>query len=267
MSAKNLRRLAPRLLIVLLAVAVILGLSARGDSVITRGRLERSLPETFSNLYVQQAEILGRSGVTVASLGARATCDKGGPDVADSGPGADWTCLMSWIDPNVPLPDGTGKFELNVHSNACYTATGPSKIVGLLEITDTQGNDVPNPIFEFDSCFDPGSSDALIPPSTTPASLTLPMGRLVPDEKGEVVPELRCSGGAAGGCAGTLTATVGKRTIGTVRYQLPPGGTNTFPFALADTADHGRGAKVTLTAAPLIGTVRNNSQALAVANR
>ena len=48
-----------------------------------------------------------------------------------------------------------GKFELQVKSNSCYTAGGPSKLVGLAVITDTHGADVPNPVFEFDGCFDP----------------------------------------------------------------------------------------------------------------
>ena len=36
-------------------------------------------------------------------------------------------------------PEGYGKFELNVHSNDCYTAGGPSKLTGFLTITDTHG--------------------------------------------------------------------------------------------------------------------------------
>ena len=76
--------------------------------------------------------LLGRHGVTAGSLHAKAMCDKHGADVADVGPGGDWICLMSWTDPNVPMPpEGYGKFELNVHSNDCYTAGGPSKLIGL----------------------------------------------------------------------------------------------------------------------------------------
>lgn len=144
-------------LALLAAAAAATGLSACGSSEVTRPRLEASLPRTFANLYVQQAAELGHRGVTVASLHARASCDRGGPKVADSGPGADWICLMSWRDPHVPLPDGTGKFELNVHSNDCYTAGGPSKLVGPVDITDTRGRDRVNPVFEFDGCFDPSS--------------------------------------------------------------------------------------------------------------
>jgi hypothetical protein len=141
-------------------VAAVLILAGCGSSDVTKARLERDLPQTFSNLYVQQAKLLGHPHITVQSLHAQAQCDKGGPKVADHGPGADWICLMRWNDPNVKLPDGSGKFEINAHSNDCYTAGGPSKLVGLQTITDTHGSDVPNPVFEFDSCFNPRSSNA-----------------------------------------------------------------------------------------------------------
>ena len=75
-----------------------------GGSTITRARLERSLPASFSHLYVQQAAMLGRDRPHPGSLHAKAMCDKHGPDVADVGPGADWVCLMSWDDPQVPMP-------------------------------------------------------------------------------------------------------------------------------------------------------------------
>jgi hypothetical protein len=161
----------PKFLIALVALVVLGGC---GGSDVTKARLERSLPQTFANLYVQQGQLLGHKGITVDSLHAQAQCDKGGKQVADRGPGADWICLMRWTDPNVPLPDGSGKFELSAHSNDCYTAGGPSKLIGLQTITDTHGNDVPNPVFEFDSCFDPHTSNAptgvVIPtPTPTPA--------------------------------------------------------------------------------------------------
>jgi hypothetical protein len=88
---------------------------------------------------------------------------------------------MRWNDPNVPLPDGSGKFELNAHSNDCYTAGGPSKLVGLITITDKNGKDVDNPVFEFDSCFNPKSSNkptgVNIPaPPTSPTKATTTKG-------------------------------------------------------------------------------------------
>jgi hypothetical protein len=160
MNLSTLRQTLTRLAVVAAAGVVVLGLSSCGGSDVTKARLERNLPQTFSNLYIQQAAILGHKNITQQSLHAQAQCDKGGRRIADHGPGADWICLMKWNDPSVELPDGYGKFEVNAHSNDCYTAGGPSKLVGLQMITDTHGNDVPNPVFEFDSCFDPRASNA-----------------------------------------------------------------------------------------------------------
>jgi hypothetical protein len=143
----------------LLALAAV-ALSGCGGSDVTRARLERSLPPAFERLYVQQARLLGHKGITTANLHAKAQCDKGGPKVADHGPGADWICQMTWRDPNLPAGTLPGKFEVNAHSNDCYTAGGPSKIVGSFTVPDTQGQDVDNPVFEFDVCFDPTSSNA-----------------------------------------------------------------------------------------------------------
>jgi hypothetical protein len=181
MNTTAIRHALPRLAVLAAAAIALVALSACGSTDVTRARLERNLPQTFSNLYVQQAKLLGRKGITVASLHAQAQCDKGGPKAPDQGPGADWICLMRWNDPNVPLPDGSGKFELNVHSNDCYTAGGPSKLVGLITITDTTGKDVDNPVFEFDSCFNPKSSNkptgVNIPaPATSPTKATATKG-------------------------------------------------------------------------------------------
>jgi hypothetical protein len=245
-------------------VAVALGLTAcGGGSVVTRPRLERSLAQTFSNLYVKQAALLGHPAVTVTSLKAHAYCDKGGPNVADHGPGADWNCYMVFNDPSVPLSDGSGKFEVNVHSNGCYTAGGPSKVVGLLQITSVTGKTVDNPVFEFDGCFDPGGSNAPIPPAGAPATVSLPTGAVTQDGSGVVGPELACSAGAPGGCVGTLTAKIGSQTVANLTYQLPPGGSNSFSFPL--TANDRRvGTKITLSARPFVGTVRQPTSTVTV---
>src|SRR5690348_1884988 len=128
---------------VLAAIVAVLAIGATafavnsGPSSITRARLERSLPVTFSNLYVQRAHLQGRTDITPASMHAKAMCDKGGAALPDVGPGGDWNCLMSWTDPEVPMPaEGYGKLELNVHSNGCYTAGAPSKLVGFMTMAD-----------------------------------------------------------------------------------------------------------------------------------
>jgi hypothetical protein len=180
MHRPRLTSIVVTIAVVVAVIAVLAGLQhASGGSSVTKARLERSLPRAFSNLYVQQAALLGHSGITVASLDAKADCDKGGPKVADEGPGADWICLMTWKDPAVPLPDGSGKFELNVHSNDCYTAGGPSKLVGLQTITDTHGSDVTNPVFEFDACFDPDGSNAATGVVITPPPIAAPVSTQV----------------------------------------------------------------------------------------
>ena len=258
------------------ATAALLWLSGCGGSDVTKARLERNLPVTFANLYVQQAQILGHKNVTAQSLHARAQCDKGGPKVTDRGPGADWICLMSWKDSNVPLPDGYGKFELNAHSNDCFTAGGPSKLVGLQTITDTHGNDVPNPVFEFDDCFDPHGSNAptgvaFASPTPTPAggavapaALTLPSAGVTLDGHGRIAPRLACSTGD-GGCAGTLTAERGKVTLGSTTYALAPGANAAVPLTLAGRSV--KGSAIVLTVEPVIGTVARASSTVNVARR
>lgn len=124
-----------------------------GTTDVTAARLERSLAPTFANLYVRQAAIIGHDAVTVSSVAASATCDRGGPTVADRGPGADWICMIHFTDDTNTAQDG--KFEVQVKSNSCYTAGGPTKLIGAATITDRGGRDVPNPVFEFDGCFNP----------------------------------------------------------------------------------------------------------------
>ena len=135
------------------ALGVVVGLIAAGHPEVTKARLEKSLTPTFTDLYLQQAVILGRTSVTAASMQAVSVCDRGGPKVKDVGPGSDWICYIDWND--VAGKRLHGKFELQAKSNACYVATGPSRLNGPVMITDTHGRDVLNPVFEFDACYDP----------------------------------------------------------------------------------------------------------------
>lgn len=257
------RRTLGSVAVMLVAFAAIVAYASGGHSDVTKARLERSLPASFANIYVQQAKLLGHNGITARTLHAKASCDKGGPNVADHGPGADWICLMAWSDPNVPLPDGSAKFEINAHSNDCYTAGGPSKYVGQLTITDTRGHDVPNPAFEFDSCFDPKSTNAptgvkFAKPasaSSTPsqqaaasAALTLPSGTMTADRSGAITPTLNCSVGKDG-CAGTLTASAAGKTV-TTTYALTTDDHEPITLPLPK----GTTGPVTLKAIPVIGT-------------
>jgi hypothetical protein len=149
------RHIVRRLGLPALVAVSIVALASCNATDVTRPRLEHALAPTFANLYVQQAAILGHGGVTAESVGARASCDRGGPKVADAGPGADWICMIHFTDETRTAQDG--KFELQVKSNSCFTAAGPSKSIGLATISDSRGADVTNPVFEFDGCFDPDS--------------------------------------------------------------------------------------------------------------
>lgn len=261
----------------IVVVVVLVVIAGTSNSDVTKARLERSLPVSFANVYTQQAKLLGHRGITVQSLHARASCDKGGDKVADHGPGSDWICLMSWSDPNVPLPDGTAKFELNVHSNDCYTAGGPSKYVGQLTITDAHGKDVDNPVFEFDSCFDPHTSNtptgvtfdkpksASLTPlqqATQTAAVTLPSGEMAAGSDGKIAPSLVCSPGKDG-CAGTLTATAAGKSL-SVDYIIGPDDHTAVTLPLP----RGLTGPVQLKAAPVIGsTTKPTSTVTLVAGR
>lgn len=115
-------------------------------------RVETSLGPVFANLYVQQQALLGHPGLTPAAVAARPTCHRTTPGSHDKGAGSDWICQVGWTDGTGKTQ--SGKFELQVRSNGCYQAGGPSKVVGPVMIRSVVGKQVINPVFEFDGCFD-----------------------------------------------------------------------------------------------------------------
>jgi hypothetical protein len=138
-----------------IGVAVLGGLTAIGTSDVTKARVEASLTPTFTNLYLVQQQLLDHPQVTAASMQPSTSCDRGGPKVADTGAGRDWICMIAWNDDTGTQQQG--KFELQVHSNSCWTASGPASLLGSFTITDAAGHDVTNPVNAFDGCFDPSS--------------------------------------------------------------------------------------------------------------
>lgn len=148
-------RLSGRPLRLALVVGAAVALAACGTTDVSHTRLEAAVSTTFANLYVrQQAQILGHPGVTLDSIDAVASCGRtAGAKVANAGPGADWVCQVQFTDNTGQRQDG--KFEVQVKSNSCFTAGGPSKLVGPATITGVGGVEVTNPVFEFDGCFDP----------------------------------------------------------------------------------------------------------------
>ena len=224
-------------LVVMLALASAVVAAQGSDSTVTRPRLERSVASTFANLYARRASIQGRPNVTPESLNAQAMCGKAGATNVDLGPGADWVCLMSWTDPEVPMPpEGYGKFELNVHSNNCFTASSPSKLTGFVTMTDRRGVEVPNPVFEFDTCFDPSGPNR--PTGVIfPSLLTITSTTLTADPQGRVGVQVTCGTGDQG-CAGTVSASAGGRTLGSLHLGLREETTGTLllPGRLPDRA-------------------------------
>ena len=234
---------------VLVALLVVLGVGGAvvagsgGGSSVTRARLERSLPVEFAHLYSSQAQLLGHKGVTPASLHATAMCDKGGAVEPDVGPGSNWNCLVGWTDPTNPMPpEGYGKFELDVHSNGCYTAGGPSKLVGFATLTDTTGREVVNPVAEFDGCFDPRGDDSATGVEF-PSVLAVTTTALRPDDRSRVSVQVTCGTGSAG-CHGSVTATAGTTSLGTVAMDVDEEQTATLAFP---TPVPRRDAEVTFT--------------------
>ncbi|MFL6060696.1 MAG: hypothetical protein ACJ72E_05660 [Marmoricola sp.] len=252
-----MRRIIITIVIALVAIAGLGAVAAATNhgSSVTAGRLERALPTVFENQYVQQAHLLGHTGVTPASLHAKAMCERGGPNVPDSGPGSDWICLVGWTDPNVPMPpEGYGKFELTVHSNDCFTVGGPSKLVGFQTITDKAGKTVNNPVYEFDGCFDPSSSNTRSG-TTYPAVLSLTSTVLPVDASNRTGVQLTCGAGA-NGCSGTVTVTDGSITLATMPYKLQEQATATLPIP----ADVPAAAKsLTFAFKPAVGIAPNGT--------
>ena len=219
-------------IVVVLAVGGSVVAGSGGGSSITRARLERTMPAVFSHVYAQQATLLGHRGITPASLHATAMCDKGGAVEPDVGTGSNWNCLVSWTDPDNPMPpEGYGKIELNVHSNGCYTAAAPSKLVGFATLTDTRGDEVINPVAEFDGCFDP-SSDNTPTGVEFPSLLAVTTTVLRPDSHGRVSIQATCGTGAAG-CHGEVTAMAGTTSLGTVPLDVDEEQTATLAFPTA----------------------------------
>ena len=224
-----LAMLAALVAVIALGSAVVAASS--DSSTVTRPRLERSLTTTFAKLYVDHARLQGRD-LTAASLQARAMCDKAGAENKDIGPGGDWNCLMSWTDPEVPMPpEGYGKFELNVHSNDCYTAGGPSKLTGFLTMTDTKGRVVANPVFEFDGCFNPTGGNT--PTGVVfPSLLAVASTTITPDAARTAGLQVTCGSGDKG-CAATIAVAAGDQKLGTIPVHQAEESTATLPLPAA----------------------------------
>jgi len=160
----------------------------------------------------------------------------------------------------VPMPpEGYGKFELNVHSNDCYTAGGPTKLTGYLTMTDVKGREVTNPVFEFDGCFDPGSDDSPTR-NSFPSLLGVTSTSVSPDSHGRATVQLGCGTGAEG-CAGTVVATAGRRALVSRPFEMKEESTRTLVFPTPLRAGTGQ---VTFTVRPTTGAGPSSPASLPV---
>lgn len=193
-------------------------LATSPGSAITKPRLERSVRTTFDNVYSREAALLGHKSVTPASMHTTIMCDKG-YGVAQSGPGNTWNCLAKWHDPSVPMPSaGYGKLEVTVHTNGCYTVGAPSTMVGYQTITDSRGQTVNNPAYEFDGCLNPDGDNTPLG-TTFPSELKITNTTAPVSSDGKTAVDLACGPGA-GGCSGTVTATAGGKSLGSAHFNL-----------------------------------------------
>ncbi|HET6865696.1 MAG TPA: ABC transporter permease [Solirubrobacteraceae bacterium] len=135
-------------------VGVLAGATSASGSGIDGGKLDRSLATGFAHLYRMQTEELHRPAVTEAQLRTRASCDKGGPLVQDSGPGNDWRCVVTWRLPG-SAAIGSAIYQLDVNPAGRYVADGdgPQEVNGFFQVHTSTG-DVPNPLWQFDGSID-----------------------------------------------------------------------------------------------------------------
>lgn len=116
----------------------------------TRQRVESDMTVAYANQYKNTQRLLGHPVST--GLKDTVSCDKGGPKVADKGPGKDWICMVHYTDPQNHT-SATTRYELFVHGEACYTATDP-KLISNSSLPDpTSGASKSNPLEQFDGCF------------------------------------------------------------------------------------------------------------------
>lgn len=138
---------------VLTLLVVPLAVSACGSPAVTKARLERALGPDLTRAYVERTTILGKK-LDPLAVKPVVVCDRGGPKVADVGPGADWLCEATFTDDTGHRQ--LARVEVTARANATYVAHLPQRISGPVTITDARtGRDVTNPAFEWDGAFNP----------------------------------------------------------------------------------------------------------------
>jgi hypothetical protein len=145
-----------------LAVGLLGASAAFGGPDITRGRLEASFGSTFVNLYNLQQHVQNGTSVFSAAGGNEISdtllfdpaphCTEGGRDVTVGAAGPDWACQVSWPSSATETLVRID-YEVTVQPNGCYTAQGPTTLVGQQKMQGADGRTHTNPLYEFDGCF------------------------------------------------------------------------------------------------------------------
>ena len=118
---------------------------------VTLARVEHDMSGNYANQFLLANKIAGHP--LAPPIPTAAKCDKGGPSIPDQGPGRNWICNVHYTDPTTEKPVSI-RYELQVRGEACYIAIDP-KLIEKPSITDaTTGATVPNPLAQFDGCFD-----------------------------------------------------------------------------------------------------------------
>ncbi|HEU4676064.1 MAG TPA: ABC transporter permease [Motilibacteraceae bacterium] len=146
--------LAALVAVVVVAAGLVAAVTGQRGDGIDRRQVESSITAVFANLYVLQQRELANPPVTVAGIGASASCDKGGQDVADRGPGNDWRCVLTWHVAGGSAP-ARAIYQLDVSADGRYVADGdgPKEVNGWFTVA-TPGGVRANPLWQLDGLVD-----------------------------------------------------------------------------------------------------------------
>lgn len=132
--------------------ALVVGVGLTGcSSPVTHDRLAAQFGPTFARLYAYKQDELGQVAPPRGPDGT-ARCGRGGAVSGGTGAGDDWTCTVVY-----PFGDGHLQpitYDVTVAATGCWTADGPSAVVGRATISTPDGRDVLNPLFAIDGCLD-----------------------------------------------------------------------------------------------------------------
>jgi len=136
-------------------IAVLVVASSLGPPGVTAARLDRSIASTFDNLTILQQRLLGHQVPAGAALNILPTCTRHGG--LTRGPSDDWLChldVYSLTPGSTPYREASVTYDVSVTANGCYQAEAPPTFVGEQTMRAVNQQNVINPLFAFNGCFD-----------------------------------------------------------------------------------------------------------------